>query len=176
MRIARCLAWLRAVLLALLALAGCAARPASPAAASLPGVAASRPLSYRGLEVGRDQRELGTRLHLPPELRSLRAFTVASGRAVVAAARGEDLVLLLIDDRGVVSDSVELRGRAADLEANPGCSRGDEDVLVAVVAGGACARQRGDVVAVRAWDDRDGALVAVGGPVSCTCFDPLEQP
>lgn len=140
-----------------------ASAPVPPAASSLPAVEQRR--RYVGFACGLAYRERGTSVRLPEGLTLVRAVHTAAPVHLVVAQRGDDLVTLLLDDRGVVTDSVELLGAAADYQLVPGCSEGDADVDIALVPR-AC---KGPVTAPRAWNGRGRKLQPAGARVTCVC-------
>ena len=120
-----------------------------------------------GVKVGLDHHELATKLTLPRGLVSLGSVHTADAH-VVRAKRAKDLVLLLVGDDGVVTDSVELAGAAADRELIPGCESEDEDVLIALVP---ATPKTGRVTALRAWNSAANKLTPVSGEVLCDRFE-----
>ncbi len=160
-----------------IAAVACAALGLLAAGAALAGepVAAKPPRakSYVGVHVGISERELQKRVKLPAELELLSALHYASGARVVIARRVDDLLLLLTDDRGVVTDQVDLPGAARTKHLSPDCDQGDAEVLIGLVPATA---GPGVGPAERAWNERGGKFVEVEGKVECFGPDPEDQP
>jgi len=135
---------------------GDAAEPAKPTQAK-----------YVGVKVGLDHHELATKLTLPRGLVSLGSVHTTDAH-VVRAKRAKDLVLLLVGDDGVVTDSLEIVDAAANRELIPGCEVGNDDVLIALVPS---SPKTGRVTALRAWSAAGGKLALISGEVVCDRFE-----
>jgi hypothetical protein len=143
-----------------------------PAASSSASADAPAPRAPRA-DAPRTRAYVGFRsglAHLVPaglELQTVIDAAAGPGSEVhlLVTRRGPDLVVLLLDDHGVVVDSMAEAGAAAGRQLVPGCSAGAEDVHLALVPK-ACS---GPVVAARGWSARGGKLEAVGGEVKCVC-------
>ncbi|HOX46189.1 MAG TPA: hypothetical protein PK668_21475 [Myxococcota bacterium] len=152
----------------------CAALGLLAAGAALAGEPrAPRAKSYVGVHIGISERELQKRVKLPPELEQLAAIHFASGARVVTARQADALLLLLTDDRGVVTDQVDLPGAARTKYLSPGCEQGDADVLIGLVPADA---PPGVGPAERAWNERGGKFVEVAGKVECFGPEPEDRP
>ena len=93
--------------LALLVLVGCSS-PTRPPVANHGG---GPPKRYIGLHVGMTHPELGTKAKLPLDLSRRNEISLANGTFVIGAVRGEMFVVLLLDQHGVVIDTVEKSGK-----------------------------------------------------------------
>lgn len=127
---------------------------------------------YVGVKIGLDVPERSTKVKLPRGLVYLGSVHTTDAH-VVRARRANDLVLLLVGDDGVVLDSVEIGGAAADRELVPGCEAGSEDVLIALVP---ASPKSGRVTAIQAWNSAAGKLTAVSGEVTCDRFEIPDTP
>jgi hypothetical protein len=111
------------------------------------------------------QPELGTKSKVPKGLKLIRSVNYAQPVHVLTAQRDKDLVALLLDDKGVVTDSIELSGAASDYQLVPGCTVADEDVHLSLVLRNC----KGIGVAALGWNAHASRLEAVSGQISCLC-------
>lgn len=118
--------------------------------------------SYLGLRVGRMYHERGTRPALPSELEFRGALELANGAYVVGARREDAFVVLVLDDEGVVSDSIE---RAGAWQLTAMCDA--DGPVVGLVAPPCPGRQGGGT-----WEVRDNRLVSTA--TTCECIDDVE--
>lgn len=107
-------------------------------------------------------------LALPDGMTRRWSLDHADGWRLVVAQRDDDLVVLLTDEDGVVTDDVSLEGAAPDHRIVHGCG---DDVVPSLVPRDACGEGAGATVAVRAWRPRGGELVAIHDQVRCFCDD-----
>ena len=88
--------------------------------------------------------------------------------AVKRLAPSEDLVILLTDNEGVVTDDITVSGEVGKYEVVHDCNN---DVVPSLITAGSCAKDGPNVNAVKAWLPQGGKLVQVQEDVSCFCWD-----
>ncbi|APR79163.1 Hypothetical protein A7982_04510 [Minicystis rosea] len=160
--------------------ASSATPPAPPIAPSTPAASPPAPpveqrRRYVGFHVGLEHdhhhARFGSRVRLPQELTHGRTSHFAGAIHLVHAERGPDLVVLLLDDGGVVVDSIELPGSAARYQFMAACSLPSGDLVPTALVPRDC---KDGVTAVRAWNARAGKLEAITDEVTCSCFTDAE--
>ena len=110
-------------------------------------------------------------LKLPPELTFHRSLIHAEGWQLVVARRGDDWVILLTDEGGVVTDDIVVVGAASDVNVLLDCG---DDVTPSLVRSDACASGVTTAPAVRAWVPSGGKLVErEPDQVQCFCDLPM---
>ncbi len=135
--------------------------------------AASQPQERnRGLYVGAN---LGVEYGMHPEMSNLslpdgmkRRWSLdhADGWRLVVAEDGEDLVVLMTDREGVVTDDVTIQGAAPSHRILHDCG---DDVVPSLVSNDDCANDAQSAVALRAWYPRGSKLVAAQEQIRCFC-------
>lgn len=140
--------------------------PAPPA----PDLAVKRG-EYQGRNVGveiPDHPEMST-LSLPDELHRTWSLHHADGWRLIVARREDDLVILLTDQEGTVTDDVAIQGSAERYQIVHDCG---EDVTPSLILASDCEGGASSATARQAWHPRQGSLVAAEGEIECHC-DPF---
>ncbi len=135
--------------------------------------AGSRPLERnRGLYVGAN---IGVEYGMHPEMSNLslpdgmkRRWSLehADGWRLVVAEDGDDLVVLMTDSVGLVTDDVTIEGVASSHRILHDCG---DDVVPSLVSNDDCANDAQSAVALRAWYPRGDKLVAAKDQIRCFC-------
>ena len=150
-----------------------AVEPAPPPAPATPSGAdlAVKRGEYQGREVGVEtpgHPEMST-LSLPDELNRTWSLHHADGWRLVVARREDDLVILLTDQEGTVTDDVTIQGSAERYQIVHDCG---EDVTPSLILASECEGGASSATARLAWHPRRGSLVAAEGEIECHC-DPF---
>ena len=146
--------------------------PASHAAPPGDAGAVARQGAYVGLKVGLFIPELNKVATLPPDLVFLGALELGARKdanQILVARRDKDLLLLLMNDDGVVIDLAEARGVAEKHAMAAGCHDASFAFVDAALVPTACTK---DPVTDRVWNVQKGKIVASKRRVTCTCVIP----
>ena len=108
-------------------------------------------------------------LSLPDGMKRRWSLNHADGWQLVVAERSDDLVVLITDSAGVVTDGVTIKGRAQSHRVLHECG---DDVIPSLILRDDCANGALSAIAVRAWYPRRGKLIEAQQPVQCFCETP----
>jgi hypothetical protein len=146
--------------------------PTADAAPPSDAGAVTRSGAYVGLRVGLFIPELHKATTLPPDLVFLGALELGVRRdanQMLVARRSRDLVLLLMNDDGVVIDVAEARGVAEKHQMAAGCHDASWAFVDAALVPTTCDK---DPVTDRVWNVQKGKIVPSKRWVTCTCVIP----
>jgi hypothetical protein len=141
--------------------------PSPAPAAPPPDDLAVKRGEYQGREVGVEvpgHPEMA--LSLPRELSRTWSLHHADGWRLVVARREDDLVILLTDQEGTVTDDVTIEGSAERYQLVHDCG---EDVTPSLILAVDCEAGASSATARQAWHPRQGSLVAAEGEIECHC-------
>jgi hypothetical protein len=155
-------------------LAGCATAPPTPttlansATAPKQGQTGSSRAHYVGTKVGLELHESATpshgRLQLPTGLARIGVVNTADSHLVITR-RATDMILLVTDDNGIVTDDLTIPDVAESHVVVPGCT---ETAFLCLVAKAGCPTAQGSVAVMAAWD-LSTRLAPVAPPAQCGC-------